>query len=845
MTAHLLQPLAPGAAVRYWQLGATAEERFDVPDAPMQGEMDPFFFLTKHKNFIPHEYPCRTVFAGRHRGKRPDVRGAFAPMRWWLPFGSPRLDLSGFWFRPTRLATWARTFLEAETAGAARVRLGTCGGAVIWLNSAEAGWMAPYSRNLEEKREFELPLNAGWNEVVVFFDDLAERDARHFFQLDYLSGPAARVAVPVPVESTVAGGVEAALDGMRLDRTAYFDGDITLVFGRPLPADLKANVAIEGDFMSSERFDFEFLLKAGKSRLVIGPAERAPGDFRHFRVTLDAGGFVATRSLGVEICHASRQGLAPATLPARIAEALDEVSEFSERDTVRAFARLASGRAGPATDAMIEEILPSIEDCHDCADFSIVPLIWSRAAWGADIGAATRGRIDAAILGFRYWMDEPGNDVQWYFSENHALLFHTAAYLAGHVFPDETFVRSRRRGAEQRAVGAARVRAWLDHFEAWEMAEFNSAPYFPIDLKGLTALAALAPDADIAARAKAGIVRLCEVVARSAHHGMLTAAQGRSYEHTLCAGRSLELSGVARLLWGTGWYGRRVHALPQLAVCLRDHGIVVPEALQAIGDHRDERHQEWRFAQGQDRFAALYHYKGRHFAMGSAQHYRWNEWGYQETVLHLRLGERPEAAVWINHPGETMQFGYGRPSYWGGCGTLPRAHQYRGLAVLDFSTNDEQPDFTHAWFPAAEFDESRVEGDLALARSGQGAVLLRGSAPLETVADGPSAGAEIRQYGRRARWIVRVCEAGSLAAVEARFAVLAVQEPGEDTLVVEDPDYGPVRFRADGITEAEGRVISPGDFTVRGEAVMLYPTRQDAPSQTDRERVQPFRGGRR
>ena len=69
--------LKPGEAIRYWQLGAIAEERFDVPDAPMKGEMDPFFFLTKHKNFIPHEYPCRTIFAERYRGKRPDVRGAF------------------------------------------------------------------------------------------------------------------------------------------------------------------------------------------------------------------------------------------------------------------------------------------------------------------------------------------------------------------------------------------------------------------------------------------------------------------------------------------------------------------------------------------------------------------------------------------------------------------------------------------------------------------------------------------------------------------------------------------------------------------------------------------------
>ena len=97
---HLVRPLAQGASIRYWQLGAILEERFDVPDAPMQGEMDPFFFLTKHKNFIPHEYPCRTIFAERYRGKRPDVRGTFQALRWWLPFGSPRLDLSAFWFRP-------------------------------------------------------------------------------------------------------------------------------------------------------------------------------------------------------------------------------------------------------------------------------------------------------------------------------------------------------------------------------------------------------------------------------------------------------------------------------------------------------------------------------------------------------------------------------------------------------------------------------------------------------------------------------------------------------------------------------------------------------------------------
>jgi hypothetical protein len=821
-------PLPAGTPIRYWQLGALREARYDVADAPMQGEMDPFFFLTKHKNFIPHEYPCRTQFAAERRDRRPQVEGRFEAVSWWLPFGSPRLDLSGFWFRPTIVGNWARTMIEAEAPGDGVLRLGTCGGAVIFLNGAEIGWLAAYSRNLEVKAEFTLPLNEGLNELVVFFDDLAERDARFFIEAEYVTGPAAQLALPVPVAAGVAATLEEALEGMHFERSAYFGEDVTLLFPRPLPEAVRALVRVEGDFMSTERFAFEFTLPRGATRLELGSSEALPADFRHFRITLESGGLVLSRSIGIEICHARRQGEAPATLAARISETLEEISAHSERDTVRALARLATGRGGADTDAMIEAELPAIEDCHDCADFILVPLIWSRSVWGEAIGETTRARIDAAILNYRYWMDEPGNDVQWYFSENHALLFHTAAYLGGQLFPEARFRRSGRTGREQSAVGRERVRAWLDHFEHWEMAEFNSAPYFPIDLKGLTALAALAPDADIRTRATAGIVRLVEIVARSAHHGMLTAAQGRSYEHTLAAGRSLELSGIARLLWGKGNYGRRVHALPQLAVLLRDHGLEIPAEFAEIADWRGEDAQEWCFAQGQGRIAKLYHYKSRAVAMGSIAHYRWGEWGYQETLLHLRLGSHAEAAVWINHPGEVIQFGYGRPSYWGGSGTVPRTQQYRGLAVLDFDIHPEQPDFTHAWFPAQAFAESRVRGPLALARQGEGLVLLKGHAAFEPIATGPAAGCELRLAGRRARWIVRVTDTGETADLDAladRFGGLTVVEAEDGGLSVFDPEYGHVLFHGDGRVTAEDRTLDPAQWTVQGRAERLTPTR--------------------
>jgi hypothetical protein len=305
---------------------------------------------------------------------------------------------------------------------------------------------------------------------------------------------------------------------------------------------------------------------------------------------------------------------------------------------------------------------------------------------------------------------------------------------------------------------------------------------------------------------------------------MLTGSQGRSYEHTLRPGRSVELSGIARLLWGHGWYGRRFHALPLLAVCMRDHGLQIPEELAKVALHESDKAQEWTFCQGENRFAALYHYKTRDTALGTIAHYRSGAWGYQETVLHLRLGTKPEAQIWINHPGEVIQFGFGRPSFWGGCGTLPRVHQYRDLAVLDFDIQDGQPDFTHAWFPVEEFDESGVDGKLAFAQSGSGLALLTGNVALEQIEEGPTAGMELRMAGRRGRWIVRLSDTareGGLEGMRRRFDGLSVREGESGALLVTDPDYGEIIFEEDGIARAEGRILRPSDWSIRGDATYL------------------------
>lgn len=811
--------LSAGQSLTYWQVTPLTEIAYDVADAPMQGEMDSTFFLTKDKNIIPHTYPCRTAYIAEARGIEPlpFLAPDWSAARNVLPMGSEFLDLSGFWFRATRLGGWARTAVRTRAAGVARLRLAICGAAQLYVNGYAAGWLAPAARNAMHETEVEVTLRAGENELSVWFEDLAERDAVVRVHLTWLDGPAAEQAYPYGAAADLVAGVEAAIGAMHLDRKHYDNAQITLKLPVAFPAPVTADLRVSGHFMAHDAQHSQIEIPAGATEVRLAHSADLADDYRYFHFDLSCAGFDTHAVLGAEVSNGSLWGSAPATLEARVTEALHWIADHAETDTEKALAALDVGRGADLAEAVrvIETALPGIEACHDCADFALVPLIWARTRYSDRLPPALKDRIDRAMLSYRYWMDEPGNDVQWYFSENHALLFHTAAYLAGLHLPEAHFQRSGRIGLDQSAAGRERLRGWFDHFEAAEMAEFNSAQYFPIDLKGLCALQALAPDADLRERAGRAIARLVTIIARSAHHGRITGAQGRSYEHSLCTTDTLELSGLARLLWGAGGFGAHVNCLAQLALCLRDHGLALPDlAPTACWQGADA--QEWVFWQGQNGFCRLYHHKTSETALGSAALYRWGDWGYQETLIHARIGRDPRAQIWINHPGEMVQSGFGRPSFWGGSASVPRVQQYRDLALVRFDGVAPQLGFTHAWFPTEAFDDWSVAGDVAVARAGQGLALLRGNAPLTLLQTGASAGAELRLPGRDGIWVLRLGRGADAAKFAARHALDA--EWSEDGACrITDPDYGPVLFHADGRVEAEGRVLNPRDWTMEGD----------------------------
>ena len=358
------------------------------------------------------------------------------------------------------------------------------------------------------------------------------------------------------------------------------------------------------------------------------------------------------------------------------------------------------------------------------------------------------------------------------------------------------------------------------------MAEWNSAPVFPDRLQGTRAPSLRwRPTRTSASAPGAPSARLLEIVALSSHQGLLTASQGRSYEHSLRPGRTLELSAIARLFFGRGWIGQplpRAAAAGALlsAITASD----VDPRLAELAVWTSDEALEWCFRQGENGIAALYHHKTRDHAMGSIAAYRPGEWGYQETVLHLRLGDRPEAQIWINHPGERILSGYARPSYWGGCGTLPRVAPVSRPRRARFRAARRAGGF-HPCLAAGGGDgrgalrgrprpRARREGACAAHRQRS----VRARSPT-----GPTAGCEIRLPGMRSRWIVRLSDLGregeprGLRARVSRVLPRATRRTARFGLTT--PTMARVVCRPDGVDRRRrDGVLDPASWTHAGQA---------------------------
>jgi hypothetical protein len=287
------------------------------------------------------------------------------------------------------------------------------------------------------------------------------------------------------------------------------------------------------------------------------------------------------------------------------------------------------------------------------------------------------------VLGFKYWVDEPGDTVMYMGSENHRLLFHVAEWLAGQLFPLEEFTNSRQRGLYHATKGRMYITEWLRQRGRFGFDEWHSNSYFPIDIAPLLNVFDFAIFEDHKLRQMAGAVLdyLCFILAADTYGGVFGTTHGRSYGINL---KYPELEGTAPTCWTLFGTGSLVRGTSGMApVSLATSGYTPPEILGKIATDRDaivESRQRQGILPGTARHANFVVYRTPDYLLSGLQDHRKGDYEPSTHVAQVTLGNG--AVIFWSCP-QTIGEGSGlRPDYWSGHTTLPRVVQHRTVLAL-------------------------------------------------------------------------------------------------------------------------------------------------------------------
>lgn len=738
--------LNSGDFLRYWQTTFLRKIRFDVPNQVMHGKMDPLFF---RKGSIPHRYPCRDAFLANHAKREINLPKELDFSRLSIPLENNKLEASGFYYRATVVSQYARVSLVSETKQLAKFKLTTCGGVKIWLNSESISEFFPYTRNIASSTEISLALNEGENELIVYMDDLCERDVLFYISLESLGNRGLKTAIPIPIASDECEELINIVKECRLENIQCLPQDkLKLIFKEPLPFNIQLNYELNGETLlpgSQHQTSNQILLSKEQTEVILGKGADFAAGYANLSLSFQKEEFKLAHTLGVEIIN-HLPLLDSSEVETRSDFCLKELASQSTHHSVRpagtrVLAQLIKNiNINHAEDA-INQLVEIIDQRHDCADFDLVPLLWAYRLTHKEYPHLWH-KFESCVVNFRYWMDEPGNDVMWYFSENHALLFHTSQLLSAQWFAGDIFTNSLRSAKEQQAVAEERLFTWFENFFSHEMAEWNSAPYFPIDLIGLLALYEWADNQEIKQQAKVAMDCLWKLIANASHQGYLAASQGRSYEKSLIGRRSNEISALIWLYFNSGNHnnGDRVLSL----ACLSNYRPPLELADLINYPHSDKAFYVCH-SQAENNFAKLKQFKNADYSLATCVDYLIGEPGYQETLLQIALGKNPSSQIWLNHPGERTTLGDGRPSFWAGNGICPHVNQHENIAFIayDIPTNN-LVDFIHFYLPEHSFDQVILKGQSGFIAQENGYVAVLSSSPLISIKTGSTSNMEWR-----------------------------------------------------------------------------------------------------
>ena len=218
--SNYLYSVKQGSSINRWQRSVLQKEKveskiscFDAPVNMTEGYQEVEYPIRRDflKTLTDVAYPENLDFSEVYAG-----------------FENPRVDFSTFQATPHKVSTYLRAQLHCQEKQEVECSLVTCGRAILWVNGELLIDFHPYTRNHGTNTSVVLPLEQGENELIVYMDDLAERDVNFFVELKILSDHQFQVALPLSYDAKVFQQAADFLNGLYFEKDFYSKGEVSI-----------------------------------------------------------------------------------------------------------------------------------------------------------------------------------------------------------------------------------------------------------------------------------------------------------------------------------------------------------------------------------------------------------------------------------------------------------------------------------------------------------------------------------------------------------------------------------------------------------------------------------------
>jgi hypothetical protein len=361
--------------------------------------------------------------------------------------------------------------------------------------------------------------------------------------------------------------------------------------------------------------------------------------------------------------------------------------------------------------------------------------------------------VEETLLAYGCALDQNGGPQSA--ADSRLLLLRTCEILTGQLYPDQIFPGDLT-GKQHQERGEAWIMDWMQARGTTGFTDWDSPAAYAEIVLALSLLIDCAESEPVWELASVLLDKVFFVLALNSYRGFFSTARRQANGWTARSGLMNETAGITRLMWGIGVYN--LHLATPISLALLEKYELPPIFAQIAGDEKAQWNRE-SHASGTQPVNKV-SYRTKDYMISSVQDYRPGQPGEQEQVWLAVLG--PNAHVFTNHPAYSIDQDGLAPGFWSGNRALPRVAQWKDVlvAVYQLPAENNPLNYTHAYFPTANFDEYTLRGGWAFARVAEGYLALTASQPFTMPQHGPIALRELRANGPQVTWL---CQLGSAA----------------------------------------------------------------------------------